>query len=88
MSKKKEILNKIKIVLTQQFENPEDAFAFFDGDKSGELSSKEVKKLLEKSKISRFLRGMVTTELLKKFDENESKTISWKEFKRAVKDIA
>ncbi len=88
MSKKKEVLNKIKIVLTQQFEKPEDAFAFFDGDKSGELSTAEVKKLLKKSKINKFLRGLVTTELLNKFDENGSKTISWKEFKKAVKDLS
>lgn len=88
MSKKKEILNKIKIVLTQQFDNPEEAFAFFDGDKSGELNTDEVKKLLAKSKISRFLRGVVTTELLTKFDENDNETISWKEFKKAVKKIA
>lgn len=87
MSKKKEILSKIKIVLTQEFKSPEDAFAFFDGDKTAELNQKEIKKLLKTSKISRFLRGVVTAELLKKFDENQNDTISWKEFKKAIKKL-
>ena len=88
MSKKKEILNKIKIVLTQKFKSPEDAFSFFDKNSDGVLDRSEVKKLLKKSKVNSFLRGVVTTELLKKFDANKSDTIAWNEFKKAVKDIA
>jgi Ca2+-binding EF-hand superfamily protein len=88
MSKKKEILNKIKIVLTQQFKSPEDAFSFFDKNSDGVLNRKEVKKLLKKSKVNSFLHGVVSKELLKKFDGDKSQTIAWSEFKKAVKDIA
>lgn len=85
--KEKEILGKIKIVLTQHFDSPENAFDFFDKNRDGELDKKEIKSLLKKAKVSGFIRGVVAKKLIEKFDGSENKTIAWTEFKEAVKDI-
>lgn len=86
--KEKQILSKIKILLTQQFDNPQEAFEFFDKNEDGNLSRKEVKELLKKAKVSKFIRGVVSTKLIEKFDESSDERIEWQEFKGAVKDIA
>ncbi len=86
--KEKEILKKIKILLTQKFENPEDAFSFFDKNSDKNLNRNEVKTLLKSAKVSSFIRGIVSSKLIEKFDDSSDKEISWKEFKSAVKDIA
>lgn len=86
--KEKEILSKIKILLTRKFENPEDAFNFFDKNKDGDLARSEVKSLLKEAKVNKFIRGIVSKKLIEKFDESEDKRIAWKEFKTAIKDIA
>lgn len=86
--KEKQILKKIKILLTQEFESPEKAFEFFDKNHDGDLSRKEVKELLKKAKVSKFIRGIVSTKLIEKFDESSDERIEWGEFKGAIKDIA
>lgn len=86
--KEKEILSKIKILLTQEFDNPEDAFNFFDKNNDGDLARSEVKSLLKKAKVGKFIRGIVSSKLIEKFDESDDKRIAWKEFKSAIKDIA
>ena len=85
--KEKQILSKIKILLTQQFENPQEAFEFFDKNEDGNLSRSEVKELLKQAKVSKFIRGVVSTKLIEKFDESSDERIEWPEFKQAVKDI-
>lgn len=86
--KEKEILKKIKILLTQQFDNPEEAFSFFDKNGDKLLNRNEVKALLKSAKVSSFIRGIVSKKLIEKFDDSSDEEISWKEFKSAVKDIA
>ena len=86
-SKEKEILKKIRILLTQSFDDPKDAFTFFDKNKDGVLNKKEVKELLKQAKISGFIRGFVSKKLIEKFDNSKDKTIGWKEFRSAVKEI-
>ena len=88
MSAKDTILKKIEILITNSFTNPEDAFAFFDKDGDGKLSVKEIKKLLKQAEISGFIRGVVTTHLIKGYDTNEDELIDWEEFKTAIDEIA
>ena len=87
MASKKEILSKIKIVLTQSFENQESAFDFFDKNKDGTLSRKEILKLLKKAKVNGFIRGLVAKKLISNFDKSKDKQIDWQEFKKAVKNM-
>ncbi len=86
--KEKEIINKIRVLITQSFNNPEEAFDFFDKDKDGHLSKSEVEKLLQEASISGFIRKIVATKLIEKFDGSKDEFIAWDEFKDAVKDIA
>lgn len=85
--KEKKIINKIRILLTQSFTNPEDAFAFFDKNEDGVLDKNEVKSLLKEAKVGGFIRGLVAKKLIEKFDESKEKTIDWKEFQQAIIDI-
>lgn len=85
--KEKKILNKIRILLTQHFEKPEDAFKFFDKNEDGALSKGEVKSLLKQAEVGGFIRGLVAGKLMEKFDQSEDDKIIWSEFKEAVKDI-
>ena len=87
MPSKKEILKKNKIVLTQNFNTLEEAFAFFDKDKNGKLSKKEIATLLKQAKINGFLRGIVSKKLIEAYDENGDDKINWQEFKQAVKKM-
>lgn len=86
--KEKEILSKIKILLTQQFDSPEKAFEFFDKNHDGDLSRSEVKDMLKKAKVNKFIRGIVSSKLIEKFDDSSDERIEWREFKDAIKDIA
>ena len=83
-SKEQEILDKIKIVLTQKFENPEAAFSFFDKDGDGTLNKKEIEKLLKQAEVSGFIRGLVASKLIEKFDNSADENIGWEEFETAV----
>ncbi|WP_246139220.1 EF-hand domain-containing protein [Gelidibacter salicanalis] len=56
MSTKENILNKIQILIANSFKTPEEAFAFFDADKDGKLSNKEISELLRKAEISGLIR--------------------------------
>lgn len=87
-TKEKEILDKIKIVITQKFESPEAAFAYFDKDSDGQLKRAEIIELLKKAEINRFLRGIVASKLLEKFDLSQDEFIAWTEFEEAVNQIA
>jgi len=81
-------LNKIQILITNQFNTPKDAFSFFDADGSGNLKKKsEIKKLLQEAEISGFLRGIVSSKLIEGYDKSEDELIDWQEFKAAVDRI-
>lgn len=88
MSTKKEIVNKIRIVLTNHFETPEEAFSFFDKNSDGALSKKEIVKLLKQAEISGFLRGIIASKLVNGYDFSDDNKVDWKEFRKALKEMA
>lgn len=87
MGAKETILEKIRILITNQFDTPEEAFHFFDADKDGRLKKTELKKLLKEAEISGFLTGVVANELLKGYDKTKDDTINWEEFKVAIAEL-
>ena len=84
MFSKETILNKIRILITNHFETPEDAFKFFDKDEDGKLNKAEIVKLLKEAKITGFIRGMVYSKLIEGYDKDGDDLISWEEFKFAI----
>ena len=80
-------MNKIQILITNQFDTPEEAFAFFDKDGSGKLKRSEVVKLLKEAEISGFIRGIVASKLVSGYDSSGDELIGWEEFKLAVDEI-
>ncbi|GAA4242935.1 EF-hand domain-containing protein [Winogradskyella psychrotolerans] len=87
MLSKETILHKIQILITNHFETPEDAFAFFDKDGDGKLNKAEIVKLLKDAEITGFIRGMVSSKLIEGYDKDGDDLISWKEFKSAIDEI-
>tara|TARA_R110002049_G_scaffold2846_14_gene23204 strand:+ start:5487 stop:5762 length:276 start_codon:yes stop_codon:yes gene_type:complete len=87
MGAKENILRKIRILITNQFDTPEEAFSFFDSDNDGRLKKSEIKKMLKSAAISGFIRGVVANELLKGYDKSSDDTISWEEFKVAIAEL-
>ena len=88
MSTKDAILNKIQILITNYFNTPEAAFAFFDKDSEGKLSKDEIVKLLKQAEISGFIRGIVTSKLIEGYDKAGDELINWEEFKFAIDEIS
>jgi len=87
MASKKEILNKIRILITQKFNDPKEAFDFFDKNGDGYLSRKELKALVKKSKVSGFLSGIVASKMIEGLDKDKDKKFNWKEFKKATENL-
>jgi len=87
MASKKQIVKKIRIVLTSNFDSPEDAFNFFDKNSDGALSKKEIVKLLKEAEVSGFIRGIVASALINGYDFDDDDKIDWKEFKKALKEM-
>ncbi len=87
MASKKEVLNKIKILITQNFENPEDAMNFFDKNKDGSLEYGEIKKLVKDAEVNRFLSGVVATKIIEGLDKDDDEKLDWNEFKKATKTL-
>ena len=87
MATKESILNKIQILITNNFETPEEAFAFFDADGSGKLKKSEIVKLLKEAEINGFIRGLVGSKLIDGYDQSGDELIDWEEFKAAVDKI-
>jgi len=88
MGTKETILNKIQILITNHYNTPEEAFAFFDEDGDGKLTKGEIKDLLKKAEISGFIRGMVSSKLIQGYDKDADGLINWKEFKFAIDEIS
>ncbi|MFD2542100.1 EF-hand domain-containing protein [Lacinutrix gracilariae] len=87
MATKEIILNKIQILITNNFKSPEAAFAFFDKDSNGKLAKKEIVSLLKQAEISGFLRGIVASKLIEGYDKDGDSLIDWEEFKFAIDEI-
>ena len=87
MASKKEILNRVKILLTQTFKNPEDAFAFFDKDGDKKLTKKELKSLIKSAKVNGFVSGIAAGKMIKGLDKSGDKKLNWEEFKNAVNSL-
>jgi Ca2+-binding EF-hand superfamily protein len=87
MASKKKILKKIQIVLTGNFDDPQDAFNFFDKNSDGALSKKEIVALLKEAEISGFLRGIVASALIGGYDFDNDDKVNWKEFKQAISEL-
>ena len=87
MANKKQILNKIKILITQKFDKPEDAFAFFDKKGDGYLEKKELVTLVKEAEVNRFLSGAVASALIKELDADSDAKLDWQEFKKAAKKL-
>lgn len=87
MASKKEILGKIRILITQKFKNPEDAFNFFDKNGDGYLEYGEVKKLVKKAKVSGYLSSIVANKIIRGLDKDVNKKLNWKEFSKATKEL-
>jgi Ca2+-binding EF-hand superfamily protein len=85
MDTKESILNKI--LITNQFETPQQAFEFFDEDSDGKLKKSELLKLLKNAEISGFIRGIVSSKLIEGYDTSGDELIDWKEFKAAIDKI-
>lgn len=88
MATKETILNKIQILITNNFETPEEAFNFFDKNESGKLTKKEIVKLLKQAEINGFIRGLVSSKLVQGYDKDGDGLIDWEEFKAAIDEIA
>lgn len=87
MASKKEILGRIKILLTQSFEKPEDAYEFFDKDGDKQLSKKELKEFIKAAKVNGFIAGIAAKKMIKGLDKNKDKKLNWQEFKKAVESL-
>ncbi|WP_299116476.1 EF-hand domain-containing protein [uncultured Winogradskyella sp.] len=88
MGRKEAILNKIQILITNHFNTPEEAFAFFDKDSDGKLTRKEIVKLLKQAEISGFIRGVVASKLIEGYDKDGDGLIDWEEFKYSIDEIS
>jgi Ca2+-binding EF-hand superfamily protein len=78
------VLRKIRILITNQFDSPEEAFRFFNSEKKGRLKKFEIKKMLRAAVINDFIGDNVASELLKGHDVSSDDTINWEEFKVAI----
>ena len=87
MATKEIILNKIQILITNQFSTPEEAFNFFDKEQDGKLKRSEIVKLLKQAEISGFIRGLVASKLIEGYDKDGDGLIDWEEFKVAMDEI-
>lgn len=87
MATKEIILNKIQILISNSFKTPQEAFAFFDNDKDGKLSKKEISELLKRAEINGLIRGIVTSKLIEGYDRDGDQLVNWDEFKAALDEI-
>jgi Ca2+-binding EF-hand superfamily protein len=87
MATKDMILGKLQTLITEDFNDPKAAFAFFDKDGDGSLSKKEIVRLLKKAEISGFIRGFVASKLIEGYSKDGDEQVSWDEFMTALNEI-
>jgi Ca2+-binding EF-hand superfamily protein len=83
---KQKILDNIERLMRSKFTTPQEAFSYYDEDKDGFLTKSDFKNLLKEAKVSSLVRGLVAEFMMKSFDLNNTKTVSWKEFQAAIKE--
>lgn len=86
MEVKESVLRKVRILITNQFDSPEEALCFFDSKNEGRLKKHELKKMLRGAVENDFLRPRAASELLKGYDEASSDTVNWEEFKIEISE--
>lgn len=84
MEVKESTLRKIRILITNQFDTPEEALSFFDSDYHGRLKKCELKRVLRDAEVNGFLSKVVANELLHGYNDFSDETINWEEFKAAI----
>ena len=87
MATKEIILNKLQILITNHFNSPEAAFAYFDKDGNQQLTKGEIVDMLKEAEISGFIRGIVANKLIEGYDKSRDEAVDWQEFKAAVDEI-
>ena len=87
MASKEQILDKIRTLLTDKFESPEQAFQFFDKDNSGSLNRSEIIEMLRQADISRILGSIVASKMISSLDRDNNNELNWDEFKEVVEDL-
>lgn len=87
MASKEQILEKIKILIVREFDDPNDAFNFFDKDQDGTLNRSEIKDLLKEAEVNRFLRSIVTEAMIAELDKSEDEELGWEEFEGAISKL-
>ncbi len=87
MASKKDILRKIRILITQNFQTAEEAFNFFDKNRDGNLSKKELKSLVKRAEINGFIAGIVANKMIQGLDKDHDEKLNWKEFKKALSNL-
>lgn len=88
MASKKDILKKLKILITRNFKTEEEAFNYFDKKGDSTLSRTEVKTLLKAAGVNRWISEIAAGQIITKFDEDGNDQLSWKEFKNAIKALS
>jgi len=88
MASKKDILRKLKILITRNFQTEEEAFNYFDKNSNATLARSEVKVLLKDAGVNRWISEIAAGQIISKFDEDDNDKLSWKEFKKAIKALA
>ncbi|EAR13879.1 GTP-binding protein LepA [Polaribacter irgensii 23-P] len=84
MEVKETVLRKVRILITNQFDSPEEALCFFDSENEGRLKKHELKKMLRAGVINDFISAGVGNALLKGCDISSDETINWEEFKKEI----
>lgn len=88
MGKNDSIMSKIQILIASHFETAEAAFNFFDDDKDGKLSQKEIVRLLKEAEINGFIRGIVSRKIIERYDVSHDDYVNWQEFQDVISAIA
>lgn len=83
---KEKILENIEVLMRSKFETPEQAFSYYDRDKDGLLTKADFKILLKEANVNAIIRGIVAEFMMKSFDQNNDKTVSWEEFQEAIRE--
>jgi len=87
MASKKDILNKLKILITRRFKSDEDAFNYFDKNSNLYLDREEVVDLLKEAGVNRWISALAANQIIDKFDKDGNNELDWQEFKAAIKAL-